>query len=272
MLLSFFLILPPIPYIYVLSQLSLFFLAYHSWPASVLIYPLFWILFQTVLGTVKIIRQTFLSGYQKISPENDLMLAGIYGGDETAYAKLTRLTQLITSQININPHLTFYVYPRRGKGKNGHHNAAIFKKEGGFGLMISQITLEECSERTILGVLSHEMSHTITRNWYVVIGIIMGALMIPANTLILFIAVSIGFYSWWLFIPALIVLGLIHMFIVGLPAKIDEISADLLSVKLGYGWGQIDYLENLPAEFKIPDGIHSHVDSRVSQLKKAMYP
>lgn len=270
-LLSFFLILPTIPYIYILYRLSLFFLIYHGWLASVLIYPLIWIIFQTIRGTINKIRKSFLSGYKKISPENDLLLTCIYGGDETAYTKLTRLTQVITSQIEIHPNLTYYVYPHGGKSKNGHYYVAVFKEKGGFGLMVSQQILEECSEMTILGVLSHEMSHTITLNWNLVIGAIMGILIILANSLILFIAVSIGFYSWWLFVPALIALGLIHVFIVGLPFKVDEISADHLSAKLGYGWSLIDFMESNSIEFKIPDGIHSNVKSRIARLKKAIY-
>ena len=232
-ILSFLLIIPTIPYIYILYRLSLFFLEYHGWSIAVLIYPLLWILFQTVRGTVKAIRKTYLSGYVKLDPDSNHVLAGIYGSGETAYAKLARLTRIITSQININPHLTFYVYPHGGKHRNNHFNVAIFKEKRGFGLLISQKTLEDYSDETILGVLAHELSHSIASSWYQVIGIIMGCLMIPSNAFVLFLAVSIGFYSWWLFVPALIVLGLIHMSIVGLPFKVDEISADELSAKLG---------------------------------------
>ena len=269
-LLSFLLILPTIPYIYLLYRFSLFFLLYHGWPIYVLAYPLLWMLLMTVRGTLMYVRKKFLSGYKKISPEDDISLHGIFGTGETAHGKLTRLTRSILTRINSSANISFYVYPNSGKDKNKLHNVMVCKELGGFGLMISQETLESYRDSTLLGVLSHEISHIQTRNWYSIIDAIMGLVKIPANALILFLAVSIGFYSWWLLVPALSILGLIHMYIVGFPSKIDEISADHLTVKLGYGWGQIDFLENVPFDFTMPDGIHGSVKNRVSQLKKAL--
>lgn len=261
---TFGLTLPLIPYLYFLYQAAVFFVTFHGWPVYSFLFPVGWIL----LTFLWRLRKGPTEGYFRVDESDDIELNTRYYGVESAYGRLKRLISNITLDTDMQPKINFYVYPKSGKDANKRVNVFTFLANGQGNILISQNSLEEQTDGQLCGVIAHELGHLYSPG--AKISRLAAILGIMCNCFELFICVAIGFINWWFFLPALVAIGLVHMTVCGLPQKHEEDSADLVAVKLGFGYSLISWLEEVGGLVNVYDGVHRLPASRIKRIRKMM--
>ncbi len=267
-LLSFFsLIVYPL-FFYFLCKIALYFINFHSWPLWYLGLPLTWIIVTTAFHLIRGKNGDKYLGYKKIS--SNVQQAELSIDEIEAKKKLDRVLSVVYKKLGINFNLTYYIYLNNYKAISLNHKYRVVVNLAGKkkGLYISKWLLTELSDEELMGVLAHEVGHLISSKWTTWIQVILKLTSIPRNALTIFISMSIGLINWWLFFPALILVGYISIMTTGLPLLILEVACDKFAVNIGHGKSLRYFLSELPGDFKVPDGIHLYPNTRIKLIKK----